>query len=127
MKLVWHGLAFIGPESLTALKAIDAAAQQDRLWDVAERVYARQGAENQGWVTEQLLTDVGAGIPGLDVEQWKSDWDAKRTNALIAEANAAAVDAGVQGTPTFVFDGQQLQLTALDLDAFRQAIDPLLG
>jgi len=126
VKLVWRGIAFIGPDSEKGLRAIDAAAAQDRLWDVAERLYARQGAENSGWITDDLLTEVGQGVAGLDVGTWKDDFDAPQTTKVIDEAVTEATNGGVRGTPTFVFRGQQLSLSALDIGAFHQALDPLL-
>jgi protein-disulfide isomerase len=127
IKLVWHGLAFLGPDSLTGLRAIDAAAEQNRLWDMVERLYTQQGTENSGWVTTGLLEQVGAGIAGLDVEKWKAAWDSDAVNTMISEAESAAKDVGVGGTPTFVFKGQHLQLAGFTIADFSQAIDPLLG
>src|SRR5581483_2735914 len=50
----------------------------------------------------------------LDVARWRDDFDAPQTERLIREAAAAAANAGVRGTPTFVFRGRQLSLDALD-------------
>ncbi len=127
VKLVWRGLAFLGPDSVKGLKAIDAAAAQNRLWDVAERLYERQGQENSGWVTDELLDEVGASVAGLDVSRWKSDFESSATSKLMDEASTAATNAGVRGTPTFLLDGRPVPLSALDIAAFHKAIDPMLG
>ncbi|MGZ8708139.1 MAG: DsbA family protein, partial [Gaiellaceae bacterium] len=46
VKLVFQGLAFLGPDSRTALRAVLAAGLQSRAWDVLHGLYGRQGAEN---------------------------------------------------------------------------------
>ena len=46
LRIVFHGLAFIGPDSDTALRTALAAGREDRLWDVVAGFYVRQGAEN---------------------------------------------------------------------------------
>ena len=127
VRLVFHGLAFIGPDSQKALQAVFAAGNQNKLFDVVEALYANQGAENKGWVTDGLLKQVGSSVPGLDVSRWLKDAGSSGVQAQIRAAEQAASNAGVQSTPTFVFAGQQLQLTALDPGAFHQALDPLLG
>ena len=65
LRIVFHGLAFIGPDSDTALRTALAAGREDRLWDVVAGFYARQGAEN-GWITDELVDDVvtEAGLDG---------------------------------------------------------------
>ena len=49
VRLVFRGLAFIGPESDTALRTALAAGAQGRLWNVVHLLYGNQGAENAGW------------------------------------------------------------------------------
>ena len=127
VKLVFHGLAFIGQDSVTALRAVQAAGIQNRLWDVLDALYAQQGAENSGWVTEDLLKRIGAGVAGLDVSRWLGDMDSDTVGQRINDAARAATDSGVQSTPSFVFAGQTLQLTSLDPQDFRAALDPLLA
>src|SRR5207248_5606750 len=79
VKLVFRGLAFLGPDSREALQVALAASAQNRLWDMVERLYAVQGPENSGWVDERLLRAIGESVPGLDVER------------MLAESSSEAV------------------------------------
>jgi protein-disulfide isomerase len=127
MNVTFNGMAFIGPDSAKALRAVAAAGRQNRLWDVLDGLYAAQGAENSGWVTDELLDQIGAGIPGFDVEKWRKDMSSGEVQQQIAKARDAAVTNGVSSTPTIFLDGQKLQLAALTPQAFRGAVDPLLS
>ena len=44
VKIVFQGLAFLGPDSQKAMRAVLAAGLQNRAWNVLEGLYARQGA-----------------------------------------------------------------------------------
>src|SRR5262245_11194762 len=57
LRIVFRGLAFLGPDSSTALRAAHAAGEQNHLWDVVHGLFTRQGAENTGWVSNDLLDD----------------------------------------------------------------------
>src|SRR5205823_9670049 len=85
VKLVFSGMAFIGPDSETALRATYAAGLQGRLWNFLDLLYKNQGAENSGWVTDDLLRSVGESIPGLDVDAMLAARQGQSvTNALAA-------------------------------------------
>jgi len=126
VKLVFHGLAFVGPDSEKALRAVFAAGSQNRLWDVVDELYARQGAENGGWVTDSLLQEVGSGA-GLDVGRWQDEFDSSAVAQHFQSATQAATEAGIRGTPSFVFDGRQLPLRSLDPGDFSQLLDEQLA
>ena len=49
-------LSFLGPDSVTAGRAVAAAAQQNKAWTFADILYFNQGEENKGWVTPALLS-----------------------------------------------------------------------
>jgi protein-disulfide isomerase len=109
VRIVFRGLAFLGPDSVKALRTAVAAGRQNRLWDVVEGLYYRQGAENSGWVTEAMLHEVaghraiaGSVAPWVDRELTKS-----------AQAAQAA---GVAGTPAFQIGrtGGPLELVQVD-------------
>ena len=69
LRIVFHGLAFIGPDSDKALRTAIAAGQENHLWDLVHGLYASQGAENAGWVTDELVGEIAAGVPALDGEK----------------------------------------------------------
>ena len=64
VKIVFQGIAILGEDSVTALQAAVSAGMQDKLWNVGELLFHNQGAENSGWVTDDLLAGhrrLGAG------------------------------------------------------------------
>jgi protein-disulfide isomerase len=101
VRVVFRGLAFVGPESDLGLRAVLAAGRQDRLWNLVNVLYANQGTENGGWLTEDSLRRFAGAVPGLDVEQMLSDLHSPEVDQQIGEAQAAAVGAGVNSTPSF--------------------------
>jgi protein-disulfide isomerase len=131
VKLVFAGIAFIGPDSETALRATYAAALQNRLWNFLDLLYRNQGAENSGWVTEPLLRATAQAIPGLDVGTLLSARHSTEVdNALLATQQQAS-SARVNSTPAF-FAGptggtlNPINLTSLTPSAFRPTLDALL-
>ena len=129
-KIVYQGIAILGEDSVTALQAADAAGRQNKLWQVSELLFHNQGGENTGWVTEDLLTQIGASVQGLDVGKMMDDRTSPAVVTAMANAQAAAQTAGVTGTPHFEIGktgGPMTQLQgARPLDDFRQVLDSLL-
>src|SRR6476646_722534 len=60
LKLVYQGVQIIGPNSQAGLRAIYAAGRQNKLWNVADALYRRQGAENSGWITGPVISEAAA-------------------------------------------------------------------
>jgi protein-disulfide isomerase len=126
LRLVFRGLAFIGPESDLGLRAVLAAGLQDRLWSLVDVLYANQGAENGGWLTEDSLRRFGAAVPDLDVDRMLDDLQAGEVDQEIAAAETAAAESGVLGTPSFELGptgGELLPITGDELSA-ALATDP---
>ena len=48
-------LRFLGPDSDRLARAASAAAAQDRMWQLVELAYARQGRENSGYATNAFI------------------------------------------------------------------------
>jgi protein-disulfide isomerase len=128
----FRGLAFLGSDSEKALRLVLAAGLQDRLWHMQEALYRNQGAENAGWVTDELVRALGEEIEGLDVDRMFEDADGAEVTALLGESAQQAQAVGVRGTPSFYVQiGEQepyrLELEALDPSVFRPALDDALG
>ena len=131
VKIDFRGLTFLGPDSEKALRIAVAAGYQNKLWEVVELFYANQGAENSGWVTDSLIDEILAEVPGLDAEKVKTDAASDAVAKDIAEFQAQATTLKVPGTPWFFIQigltpPYEIRPTSLDPSAFRPALDDAL-
>ncbi|HSK15860.1 MAG TPA: thioredoxin domain-containing protein [Gaiellaceae bacterium] len=132
LRIEFRGMAFIGPDSERALRAALAAGEQNRLWHALELLYMNQGAENAGWVSDDLLDGIGRSVPGLDGERMLSATGSDSVTEAMARSAEQARAAGVQGTPSFEMGPTggtlaPLEITSLDAAEFRAAIGALLA
>jgi protein-disulfide isomerase len=131
LRIVFRGIAFLGPDSTLALQTVVAAGRQGRLWDVVEALYANQGPENSGWVTEAMLAEISsrAGLDYKAVVAARSGPDVARTISRDARYARAA---GVPGTPFFELGRTHgthapVAVRSLGPEGLRPAIDALLA
>jgi protein-disulfide isomerase len=101
LRIVFNGMDFVGPDSHTALQTAIAAGREHHLWDVVHALYAAQGTENTGWVTDALVTEIAARVPGLDGSKLLATRSASWVESEVTRASAAAEAAGVHSTPSF--------------------------
>lgn len=130
LKLVYRGIAIIGPNSVKGLRAVFAAGHQDKLWNFSDALYEMQGAENSGWITNQAILSAAhaSGANGAAILA------ASPSKAVTAQLQLAASDAQtyqVQGTPTFVIEKppslpQQLSVTSLEPGPFTSELQAAL-
>jgi protein-disulfide isomerase len=100
VKLQARTLHFIGSDSVRAAQVAAGAAQQDKLWPFVEAFYAKQGAENSGYVTDAFLRDI-AKTAGVDAGKALEYADTAAAQKPLATANADAAALKIDGTPTF--------------------------
>ena len=132
VRFVFNGMAFVGPDSETGLRAVLAAGRQGRLFHVLDLLYRNQGQENTGWVSDALLRGIGDSVPGLDTGKML---DESGSAAVTAAASAAAADAaanGINSTPSFLAGRtggtlQPVQIAALDASGITPTLDRLLA
>ena len=131
VKLRFVGLAFLGPDSEKALLHVIAAGEQGKLWQFADALYANQGEENSGWVTDELLERI-AGELQLDWAKLSTDADGP---AALQQANAMASEAEqreIPGTPWFyvqVGDDEPYEVRpgSFAIEEFREILDDALA
>ncbi len=131
VKLRFAGIAFLGSDSEKALSYVLAAGKQGKLWDYAAALYANQGGENSGWVTDALLEQL-AGDLGLDWSQLMQDAAGGEVKQQAEAMAAEAAQRQVPGTPTFFVQAGNgtpylVQPTSFSIDAFRPILDDALG
>src|SRR4051812_42216512 len=101
VKMVFKNYAFIGPDSLTAARAAEAAGKQNKLWNFIDVFYNNQGDENTDYVTDAFLTKIADGA-GVDSAKMLTDRQDPKVDTAIAKAQQDAQQAGVNSTPTFL-------------------------
>ena len=131
LRLEFRGLAFIGPDSESALKIIEASAAQDKLWNVVEALYAQQGKENGDWV-RGAINGLGDSVFGLDLTAARASTESKTVASAITENSGLAREDGIPGTPAFTIrptggTATKLEVQALDVASFEAAIDSALA
>src|SRR4051794_20864612 len=102
VRMDFRSLTFIGADSERAARVAEAAAGQDRLWDVVDLLYANQGRENSGWATDALLRRVVAALPGLDARRVFAERGGAAVTARLREAATLADRSRIESTPTFL-------------------------
>ena len=130
IKIAYRGIVVIGANSLVGLAAIYAAAEQNKLWQMAEALYERQGAENSGWITVPVVRAAAREI-GLSPEEVVTAMKSSTVTSAIRKSVNEAQSLGVNGTPTFAIQKQlgtlqQLQVSGLDPSSFTPALDQAL-
>jgi protein-disulfide isomerase len=126
VRMEFHALAFIGPDSVRAARVAEAAGQQNKLWNVADLAYYNQGAENSGWATDGKLRSIAAAVPGLDVNQVFAARNSAAVTAQLKAASDLATRSGVNETPTFLV-GRGSSLKAVDAAGLPAAIKAAVG
>jgi protein-disulfide isomerase len=131
VKLRFVGLAFIGPDSEKALHYVLAAGAQGKLWQLADALYANQGGENSGWVTDELLEQL-SGALGLDYTKLRSDADGAAVRQQASSMAAEAEQREVPGTPWFfvqVGNGEPYEVrpSSFEIGEFSSILDDALA
>ncbi|HEX4747654.1 MAG TPA: thioredoxin domain-containing protein [Gaiellaceae bacterium] len=126
----FRGFPFIGEDSVTAYRFLLAAGEQGKLWELQEALYRNQGAENDGWVTDDLLRELASEIDGLDVDRLFADAEREDIVAEASGAEGEAQAAGIVGTPTLLIrigDQQPYRIEVANVDQLRAALDDALS
>jgi protein-disulfide isomerase len=126
----YRGYPFVGEDSVKGERFLLAAAEQNKMWQLMEAFYRNQGAENSGWLTDDLIRKLASGIPGLDVDKLFARAQSQELGDAAQRAGAEAQNAGVRGTPTLVVAiGNQTpyEISVGTPDQVRQALDDALN
>jgi protein-disulfide isomerase len=125
----FRGYPFLGEDSLRGQRFLLAAANQDRLWQLMEALYRNQGAENSGWLTDDLVRKLASDIDGLDVDQLFADAETDETAQAAEQAAVDAQEAGITGTPSVLIaigDEKPYLISVASPDQLREALDAAL-
>jgi protein-disulfide isomerase len=124
VQLTFHDFAFIGPESTQAAIGGLCAADQGKFWPYHDYVYANQGTENSGVLSDSRLEAI-AGAVGLDVSKFTTCLGSSANQQEVQKEAQQAQSMGITGTPTLYVNGTKVS-NALDFPTVQAAIDAAL-
>ncbi len=93
-------LTRIHPHALAAAAAAEAAALQDRFWDMHDLLFHRQQALDDGDL-QRYAADLGLDVPRFDRDRAGTDVLAR----IRRDVNSGIASGQVHGTPTLFIDG----------------------
>lgn len=108
-------------EAPKAGEASMCAEEQGKFWEYHDALYRNQGSINGGTFSDEKLIEL-AGETGLDTESFESGLTSGRFESIVERDLREAQDAGIQGTPSFIVNGQRL-VGPQPLEAFEQVIE----
>ncbi|MFJ6949680.1 Na+/H+ antiporter NhaA [Streptomyces wuyuanensis] len=117
VRYVWRHLPLddVHPHARSAAEAAEAAAEQNRFWDMHDALMEHQGALGAADLVRY------AEALGLDVERFRHDLRKRRGAARVAEDVESADLSGVSGTPSFFVNGRRYH-GAYDVAGLRAAV-----
>lgn len=93
-------LKFIGPDSERGRNAMLAAAEQNKAFNFSQVLYANQGTENTGWLTDDMIGQIAASVPGMKVHDLLTARNSSTVKTQGAKFDTQGAADKVPGTPT---------------------------
>lgn len=113
-------LLSIHPNAEFAARASEAAGKQEKFWEMHDVLYQKQNE----WARVANVTPLFesyATLLALDLEKFRTDFGSDEVKDFVRAQRVHAVQAGLQGTPTFFVNGEQI-VNPSSYDAFRNII-----
>lgn len=111
-------------ESLRAAEAAMCAGDQGKYWPYHASLYQNWTGEGVGDFTESRVKDLAAKL-NLDTSAFNKCLDSNKYEDEVKKQDSDATAAGINSTPTFMINGQQISGKSLD-DYYNQ-IDSILA
>jgi protein-disulfide isomerase len=133
VRMVFHQLPILGPDSQRAAQVAAGASVQNRLWNFADLFYRNQGEENTGYVTPAFLAKITAGSKVNGAQALVQPPSAAARTQLAADQTLSS-RYGFNATPSFLLgktgsvSPQPLgQVDVTNPGSFSSAINAQLG
>lgn len=113
-------------ETTLAAIAAEAAGRQEREWQYLDTFVRNQELARRRGVDEDLLREIAAAVPELDVDQWARDYDSPESEDLVREDAILAAELELPAQPAVVVagpGGQRELIETPSLDQVRDAIE----
>ena len=112
-------------ESQDAAHAAYCAGDENKYWEYHDMLFTNWNGENEGAFARRRL-DAFAETLGLDMAAFKTCMDSDKFMDLVQQDGVDGLQAGVNGTPSFVINGKLVE-GAQPFSVFQQEIEAALA
>lgn len=119
-------LVQIHPNAFVASRAAEAAAKQNKFWEMHDLLYENQETWGGSRTPNSFFTAYAKQL-GLDTTKFQQDMDSQETNNFINADISEGKKIGADSTPTFVLDGKKLESNPRSIDEFYKIIDDAIA
>ncbi len=111
------------PNSRLAHRAVEAANQQGKFYDMHDLVYEYQPEWSPAHVdAREMFMQFAEGID-LDMDQFVTDLDSEEIQQIIESQRQEGIRRTVTSTPTFFIDGHKLRQNPQSYEQFRSIVE----
>ncbi len=125
VRFVYRNYAFLGPESVWAAEAAEAAADQGKYWEYRSLLWQRQRGENLGTFRIANLKAFAAEL-GLNQATFNATLDNQVYEAEVLAEKKEGDAQGINATPTIFVNGRKMQGVPT-LESMKAAIEEELA
>ena len=127
VQIVFHHfpLMKLHRNALAAAHAAEAARNQNKFWEMHDRLYRNQKAWAEAEDPRPIFVSYAREL-GLNVERFTSDMESNQVEQRISADIQRGASLGVTGTPTVFLDGNLLRYEATNAEGLRRGINLLL-
>lgn len=115
-------LSQIHQNARASSRAAEAAAKQNKFWEMHDLLYDNQASWQSSNNTAPIFESYASQL-GLDLTKYKADYASTEVNDIINADYAEGAKLGVNSTPTFFIQGKKLEKNPQNLDEFNKLID----
>lgn len=112
--------------AMSAHRAAEAASNQGKFWEMHDLLYERRQIWTQAQNASRIMEDYATEL-GLNVEQFKTDFQSSQVNDVINADIKSGQEFKVNSTPTFLINDEVIELPDPTLDAFSAVIDEAIA
>ena len=119
-------LTTVHKNALVAAQAAEAARVQDHFWEMHDLLYENQDLWKDDINPRSIFLKFATDLR-LDMARFTRDMDDKQVKLRIEADQAAAVELGINATPTLLIDGRQLRPEITNPEGIRKGIEFVMG
>lgn len=103
-------LISIHANAFSAARAAQAAGNQGKFWEMHDKLYETQSSWGEVTSNQQSLFEGYAEDLGLNMTKFKTDYASQATSDRINRDISSGSQFKIDGTPTFILNGQKIEL-----------------